>query len=110
MKTYTVAILSAAASGVLAAPTENQVRPAVGGPLRTKVHPDTGFVTDSNWAGAVQEGNGWTSVTAETVIPTFDGQDSNAGAAGWVGIDGKRPFIAGRIPNKYSSAHVLIKI
>ncbi|KAJ3499845.1 hypothetical protein NLG97_g37 [Lecanicillium saksenae] len=87
MKTpTTLAILTAA--GALAAPTEGSGRPSVGGPLRAKVHPKTGFVTDSNWAGAVLEGNGWTSVTAETVIPTFSGQDSSAGAAGWVGIDG----------------------
>lgn len=76
-------------SGVLAAPAEKQSRPSVGGPLKFKKHPDTGFITDSNWAGAVQEGNGWISVTAETVIPVISGGSQNAGAAGWVGIDGK---------------------
>lgn len=75
-------------SGVLAAPAEKQARPSVGGPLRAKTHPETGFVTDSNWSGAVQEGSGWISVTAETVIPVISGGSSSAGAAGWVGIDG----------------------
>lgn len=88
--TYTLALLPVI-GGVLAAPAEKQMRPAVGGPLRAKMHPDTGFITDSNWAGAVQEGNGWLSVTAETVIPVISGQDSSAGAAGWVGIDGTFP-------------------
>lgn len=80
-----LAILTAA--GALAAP-QGSAWPSVGGPLRNKSHPDTGFVVDNNWAGAVQEGHGWTSVTAETTIPIFSGQSSSAGAAGWVGIDG----------------------
>lgn len=93
MKTSTaLTILSATAGGVLAAPTENKARPAVGGPLRADFDPSTGFITDSNWAGAVQEGSGWTLVVAETTIPTFSGQDSSAGAAGWVGIDGMYSF------------------
>lgn len=43
---------------------------------------------DSNWGGAVQEGNGWTYVTGTATVPSITGQSSEAGAAGWVGIDG----------------------
>lgn len=80
------------AAGVLAAPSANlagPVRPIVGGPHRVAKHPDTGAVISNNWAGGVQEGRGWKSVTAETTIPIIRGQSRNAGAAGWVGIDGK---------------------
>ncbi|TQV95583.1 peptidase A4 family protein [Cordyceps javanica] len=45
---------------------------------------------DSNWGGAVQEGQGWTHVTGTVTVPDVSGQDAQAGAAGWVGIDGSR--------------------
>lgn len=80
------------AAGALAAPSANIAgpgHPIVGGPQRVAKHPDSGEVISNNWAGAVQEGRGWRSVTAETTIPIFSGQSRNAGAAGWVGIDGK---------------------
>lgn len=43
---------------------------------------------DSPWGGAVQEGQGWTYVTGTATVPLVSGQDPNAGAAVWVGIDG----------------------
>ncbi|KAM3507735.1 hypothetical protein MY11210_007015 [Beauveria gryllotalpidicola] len=45
---------------------------------------------DSNWGGAVQEGSGWTHVTGTVTVPDVSGQSAEAGAAGWVGIDGNR--------------------
>lgn len=43
---------------------------------------------DSPWAGGVKEGQGWTMVTGAAKVPSVTGQDPNAGAAVWVGIDG----------------------
>ncbi|KAK8143943.1 hypothetical protein G3M48_006513 [Beauveria asiatica] len=85
MKTAAVALLSAA--GALAAPKTNRNVP-VGGPLHTKVGSFAGQRVDSPWGGGVQEGRGWTFVTGTTKIPSITGQDSYAGTAAWVGIDG----------------------
>lgn len=51
--------------------------------------PSGDYSVESPWGGAVQEGNGWMTVTGKTVIPSVTGQDSSAGAAAWVGIDGR---------------------
>ncbi|OAA44458.1 proteinase aspergillopepsin II [Beauveria brongniartii RCEF 3172] len=83
--TFTVAFLSAA--GALAAPKTNRNVP-VGGPLHTKVGSFAGQRVDSPWGGGVQEGRGWAFVTGTTKIPSITGQDSYAGTAAWVGIDG----------------------
>lgn len=83
------------AAGALAAPSSSIAgpgQPIVGGPQRIAKHPDSGEVISNNWAGGVQEGRGWKSVTAETTIPIFSGQSRNSGAAGWVGIDGKPTY------------------
>ncbi|KAF1738937.1 Aspergillopepsin-2 [Beauveria bassiana] len=45
---------------------------------------------DSNWGGAVQTGSGWTHVTGTVRVPNVSGQSAEAGAAGWVGIDGSK--------------------
>lgn len=87
MKTCITLAILPIIGAALAAP--QQARPRFGGPLRAKHSKNTGFITDSNWAGAVQEGNGWTAVTAQTTIPIISSGDSSQGAAGWVGIDGK---------------------
>ncbi|KAI9744321.1 MAG: hypothetical protein M1818_002473 [Claussenomyces sp. TS43310] len=42
---------------------------------------------DSNWAGAVQNGNGWTTVQGTITVPQTSGSDGSAASA-WVGIDG----------------------
>ncbi|KAJ6780645.1 hypothetical protein PWT90_01741 [Aphanocladium album] len=43
---------------------------------------------DSNWGGIIQEGKGWKHITATVTVPDVSGQNADAGAAGWVGIDG----------------------
>ncbi|KAM3562502.1 hypothetical protein MY1884_001801 [Beauveria asiatica] len=88
MKTAAIALFSAA--GALAAPKTNRNVP-VGGPLHTKVGSFAGQRVDSPWGGGVQEGRGWTFVTGTTKIPSITGQDSYAGTAAWVGIDGEPP-------------------
>ncbi|OAA81759.1 proteinase aspergillopepsin II [Akanthomyces lecanii RCEF 1005] len=80
-----VALLSV--TGALAAPKPNS-RVPVGGPLHKKVGTFSGQQVESPWGGGVQEGNGWTFVTGTTKIPNISGQDSYAGTAAWVGIDG----------------------
>lgn len=45
---------------------------------------------DSNWGGIIQEGKGWKHVTGTVTVPDVSGQNADAGAAGWVGIDGAR--------------------
>ncbi|OAA54390.1 proteinase aspergillopepsin II [Cordyceps fumosorosea ARSEF 2679] len=60
----------------------NLPHPAIRTPAVARQH------GDSPWGGAVQEGQGWTMVTGTATVPTVSGQDPNAGAAVWVGIDG----------------------
>lgn len=93
------AVLGLLAAGVLAAPAEQQqpkqphqaapFRRPVSGPFRK---PKADFAADSvqsPWGGSVQEGSNWRTVTGTTVVPSVTGQSSSAGAAAWVGIDGK---------------------
>ncbi|PMB66010.1 Scytalidopepsin B [Beauveria bassiana] len=87
MKTTVAVALLSAAGSALAAPKTNSNVP-VGGPLHTKVGSFAGQRVDSPWGGGVQEGRGWTFVTGTTRIPSITGQDSYAGTAAWVGIDG----------------------
>lgn len=44
--------------------------------------------TESPWGGAVQDGQGWYSVTGVLTVPQISGQSSSAAASIWVGIDG----------------------
>lgn len=96
------AALGLLAAGVLAAPAEQQqqrrhvaapFRRPVSGPYnKPKANHGPDFAADSvqsPWGGSVQEGNNWRTVTGTTVIPSVTGQSSSAGAAAWVGIDGK---------------------
>ncbi|TQV98538.1 hypothetical protein V2A60_007733 [Cordyceps javanica] len=86
MKTA-VAVALLSATGALAAPRASKNVP-VGGPLNKKVGSFAGQQVQSPWGGGVQEGNGWTFVTGTTKIPNISGQDTYAGTAAWVGIDG----------------------
>lgn len=102
MKVSALISLFGAAAGVLGAPAEQQqqgpIRRPVSGPFR-KDRPLSGNVkplttqseqyVQSPWGGSVQESRGWRTVTGTTVIPRVTGQSSSAGAAAWVGIDGK---------------------
>ncbi|OAA59339.1 proteinase aspergillopepsin II [Cordyceps fumosorosea ARSEF 2679] len=89
MKTAAAVALLTAASGAVAAPGGRNYKDIpVGGPLRNKVGNFASQQVNSPWGGGVQEGNGWTFVTGTTKIPSITGQDSYAGTAAWVGIDG----------------------
>lgn len=106
------AVLGLFAAGVLAAPAEQQqqkrhqaapFRRPVSGPYNK---PKADFSADSvqsPWGGSVQEGNNWMTVTGTTVIPSVTGQSSSAGAAAWVGIDGK--FKSFHLPHLPISPH-----
>lgn len=90
MKTSAILGLLSTISGALAVPTKQQAtstRRPVGGPF-AKDRDFSSNNVQSPWGGAVQEGQGWRTVTGTTVIPSVTGQDSSAGAAAWVGIDG----------------------
>lgn len=93
MKGSAVLVLLSSAAGILAAPTEHQklpVRPWFGGPIpKHRIKEFAPQAVQSPWGGSVQENQGWRTVTGETVIPEVSGQSSSAGAAAWVGIDGK---------------------
>ena len=98
MKLSAIFSVFSVATGVLAAPADNLVQgPAkrpVGGPFsRDKTPGFSGKSVQSPWGGSVQEGNGWRTVTGSTVIPEVSGQSPSAGAAAWVGIDGKFAFL-----------------
>lgn len=97
MKTSTfLPLFSAIITNGLAAPTEQAVavaRPPVGGPFsKDRAGTFSTEAVQSPWGGAVQEGNGWRTVTGTTVIPSVTGQSPTAGAAAWVGIDGEYSF------------------
>lgn len=98
MKTFSTALVLAAATGILAAPSAKDgvagASSRGGRPQLLGRNADTGEIISRNWAGAVQEGRGWQTVTAETVIPYISGGSSNAAAAGWVGIDGRWPLFS----------------
>jgi hypothetical protein len=50
---------------------------------------DTAFVEySSNWAGAVQIGSGFTTVTGTITVPSVYNGNGNSAASAWVGIDG----------------------
>ncbi|OAQ99989.1 hypothetical protein LLEC1_01839 [Akanthomyces lecanii] len=86
MKTA-AAIVLFSVTGALAAPKRHGGFP-VGGPLKKKVSNFARQQASAPWGGGVQEGSGWSFVTGTTQIPSITGQDSAAGAAAWVGIDG----------------------
>lgn len=94
MRLSVILSLFGAATGVLAAPAEQlaqgPTKRPVGGPFaRDKAQGFSSKSVQSPWGGSVQEGNGWRTVTGTTVIPRVTGQSPSAGAAAWVGIDGK---------------------
>lgn len=94
MKLSTIVSLFGVATGVLAAPAEHlshgPAKRPVGGPFsRDRTPALSSKSVQSPWGGSVQEGNGWRTVTGTTVIPRVTGQSPSAGAAAWVGIDGK---------------------
>lgn len=95
MKAAAVISLLSSAAGVLAerAPEVHSRAAAkahFGGPISKDRHAEfAANGVQSPWGGSVQEGRGWRTVTGTTVIPEVDGQDPHAGAAAWVGIDGK---------------------
>lgn len=98
MKTSALLALLSTAAGVLAAPAEDAGaiygprRAPVSGPFAKERKSRFGAESvQSPWGGAIQEGNGWRTVTGTTVIPSVTGQSSSAGAAAWVGIDGTLP-------------------
>ncbi|ATY59623.1 ase aspergillopepsin II [Cordyceps militaris] len=90
MKTAAVVALLSATGGAVAATVGPQTyrNVPVGGPLHKKVGSFAGQQVNSPWGGGVQEGRGWTFVTGTTKIPSITGQNSYAGTAAWVGIDG----------------------
>ena len=53
-------------------------------PLRRTKYP----TYSSNWAGVVQVGQGYNYVEGTITVPQVTGNDANAAASAWVGIDG----------------------
>ncbi|KOS23211.1 Aspergillopepsin-2 [Escovopsis weberi] len=82
-------LVLAAAAGLAAASPANLARRQ--GRRSTRSTPANREVThpeySTNWAGAVLEGRGWTSVSGTIVVPRATG-GVNAAASAWVGIDG----------------------
>ena len=87
---FTLIALATGITGALAVPTHGRQSSHYTNLPHTKGTKSLGRRQggDSPWGGAVQEGQGWTYVTGTATVPSISGQDPNAGAAVWVGIDG----------------------